>query len=250
MQEKLFITKGEASGKKAKGLRTAVSAFIITVLIPVTIWFGVSFLNDRKYYFISLMIIIYVLVPFFMMFENRQPQAREIIVISVLSSAAVAGRAMFFMIPAFKPMIAIVAISGVVFGPESGFVTGALSAFASNFIFGQGPWTPWQMISLGLIGFAAGTLHKAGVLKKRKFDLCVFGCLSTYMIYGGIMNFASVAMYTSKISKSALMAAYISGIPYDTIHAFSTVFFMHVLSVPMIERLDRIKLKYGMMRKG
>ena len=234
--------------QKKLSRRTAVSFFIILFLISTTIWFGIEYLNDRKYYFISMLILIYVSVPFFMAFENREPQARELIVISVLASTAVIGRTIFFMIPAFKPMIAIVIIAGVTFGPESGFLTGAVSAFASNFIFGQGPWTPWQMVSLGLIGFTAGSMMSMGLLKKNKFHLCIFGCIVTYLIYGTIMNFASVVMYSNKITKAMVIAAFVSGIPYDTVHAFSTVFFMYFLSDSMIEKLDRVRLKYGMIR--
>ncbi|MDF2615804.1 MAG: putative rane protein [Sedimentibacter sp.] len=249
MQEKLLLNKKKCKGEdKVMSMRTVVSFFIILVLIPTTIWFGIKFLNDRKYYFISLMILIYVSVPFFMVFENREPQARELIIISVLASTAVIGRTIFFMIPAFKPMIAIVIIAGVTFGAESGFLTGAVAAFASNFIFGQGPWTPWQMFSLGLIGFIAGILSSVGLLKKKKIYLCIFGCITTYLIYGVIMNFASVVMYSNNVTKSMVLAAFVSGIPYDTVHAFSTVFFMYFLSDSMIEKLDRIRLKYGMIR--
>lgn len=249
MQEKLLLNKKKGKNEeKVMSMRTVVSFFIILVLIPSTIWFGIELLNDRKYYFISLMILIYISVPFFMVFENREPQARELIIISVLASTAVIGRTIFFMIPAFKPMIAIVIIAGVTFGAESGFLTGAIAAFASNFIFGQGPWTPWQMSSLGLIGFIAGILMSLGMLKKKKIYLCIFGCLTTYLIYGTIMNFASVVMYSNKVTKSMVLAAFVSGIPYDTVHAFSTVFFMYFLSDPMIEKLDRIRMKYGMIR--
>lgn len=249
MQEKSFIDeKVKYIEKKRLGKRTFLSVFIILVLIPLTMWFGITYLNDRKYYYISLLMIIYIIVPFFMVFENREPKAREIIVISVLAAITVLGRTIFFMLPAFKPMIAIIIISGVTFGAESGFVVGAVSALASNFIFGQGPWTPWQMFSLGLIGFTAGILQSKGLLKKRKLDLCIFGCIVTYILYGGIMNFASIVMYSNKITKAMLIVTYLSGIPYDTVNASSTVFFMYFLSTPMIEKLDRIRLKYGMIK--
>jgi energy-coupling factor transport system substrate-specific component len=152
------------------------------------------------------------------------------------------------MIPAFKPMIAIVIIAGVTFGAESGFLVGAMSAFVSNFIFGQGPWTPWQMFSLGLIGFIAGIFCQKGWLKKNRLDLCIFGCISTYLIYGGIMNLASILMYSNTITKTMVIATYISGIAYDTVHAIATIFFMYFLSNTMIEKLDRIRVKYGMIR--
>lgn len=136
--------------------RTLLAAMLILVIIPGTILFGVFFLNDRKYYFISLLIVIYTMVPFVMVFENRKPQARELIVIAVLSAIAVAGRGAFFMLPQFKPVVAIVIITGVCFGAESGFLVGAVAGFVSNFFFGQGPWTPWQMFCFGIIGFIAG----------------------------------------------------------------------------------------------
>lgn len=183
-----------------------------------------------------------------MIFEKREPQARELIVIAVLSAIAVLGRAMFFMVPTFKPMIAIVIITGVTFGAESGFLVGASSAFVSNFFFGQGPWTPWQMFSLGLIGFVAGVLEKKGLLKKRRYSLCVFGFVVTYLIYGGIMNFAAVSMYARAITKDMIIASYVAGLPYDTVHALATVFFLYFLSDTMIEKLDRIRVKYGMIR--
>ncbi|QSX07354.1 ECF transporter S component [Sedimentibacter sp. zth1] len=234
--------------KKTLDKRTIVCLIIISILIPLTMWIGITYLDDRKYYYISLLIIVYILVPFFMVFENRQPQARELIVIACLSSISVLGRSIFFMLPAFKPMIAITIISGVTFDAESGFLVGATSAFTSNFFFGQGPWTPWQMFSLGIIGFIAGVLQRKGILKKNKISLCIFGFIITYLVYGFLMNFASLVMVSNRITKASLISVYISGVPYDTVHAVATVFFLYVLSNPMIRKLDRIRLKYGMIR--
>lgn len=228
--------------------RSIISTFIILVLVPLTIWFGMEFLNDRKYYFVSMFLIIYTMVPFFMVFENRDPQARELIVISVLAALAVLGRTIFFMLPAFKPMMAIVIISGIAFGPEAGFLVGAMSAFVSNFFFGQGPWTPWQMFALGLTGFFAGILIKKGILKKTRLSLSIYGFLTTFIVYGGLMNLASVLMYADRANIKMFLASFVTGIPYDLVHSISTVFFLYFLSKPMIEKLDRIRIKYGMLR--
>ena len=108
------------------------------------------------------------MIPFFMVFESRKPKARELIIISVLCAIAVSGRTAFFMTPQFKPVVAIVIISGVCFGGEAGFLVGAMTGFVSNFFFGQGPWTPWQMFCFGIIGFLAGILYKKGILKNNK----------------------------------------------------------------------------------
>ncbi|GCD10973.1 hypothetical protein [Clostridium tagluense] len=79
--------------------RKLLSAFLVLIVVPATILFGVFFLNDRKYHFISLLIIMYTIIVFFMSFENRKPQTREIIIIAVLSAIAVAGRTAFFSVP-------------------------------------------------------------------------------------------------------------------------------------------------------
>ena len=130
--------------------RTLAAIFLIVVMIPVTIWVGIHFFNDRKYLLISLFIVFYSMIPFFLTFESRRPQAREVLIIAVLTAIAVAGRAAFFMVPSFKPVMAFVIISAVCFGAESGFLVGALSMLVSNMLFGQGPWTPWQMFSMGI----------------------------------------------------------------------------------------------------
>ena len=198
----------------------------------------------------SVLIIFYTIVPFIMVFEGRKPQARELIVIAVLSAIAVAGRSVFFMIPQFKPVVAIVIIAGVSLGAESGFFVGATTGFVSNFFFGQGPWTPWQMFCFGIIGFLAGILFQRGFLKKTKISLCIYGGLVTFFIYGGLMNLSSVLMFTARFSKETLIASYISGFWFDIIHAASTVFFLYIISEPMIEKLDRIKVKYGLIDRS
>lgn len=227
--------------------RTLWAAVLILLVIPATILFGIFVLNDRKYYFISLLIILYTMIPFAMVFENRKPQARELMVIAVLAAIAVAGRSAFFMLPQFKPVVAIVIIAGVSLGAEAGFLVGAVTGFVSNFFFGQGPWTPWQMFCFGMIGFLAGILFKKGWLQKSKLSLCVFGGLSTFLVYGGIINLGSLLMFTSHFSWKALAATYISGFWFDLVHAIATVFFLFILSRPMIEKLDRIKVKYGLI---
>lgn len=219
----------------------------ILVLIPACIIFGITVLNDRKYYLISLLILAITMLPFFMVFENRKPMARELVVIAALSGIAVAGRAAFFMLPQFKPVTAIVIITGVTLGPEAGFLVGAMSGFVSNFFFGQGPWTPWQMFCFGIIGFLAGILVKKGILPLKKWALCLFGGIATLVIYGGIINIGSVTMFSSGFSWELLLSAYASGFPFDMVHAASTVIFLFFLANPMIEKIQRIQIKYGLL---
>ena len=233
----------------SKGIRkrTRGASVMILLLIPLTIFFGIYYLGDRKYYFISLLIVLETVLPFLAMFENRKAQAREIVVISVLCALGVAGRTAFFMLPEFKPLLAIVIISGVCMGGETGFLVGAMSGFVSNFFFGQGPWTPWQMFALGIIGFISGVMSEYGILGRSRYPLCVFGFLSALIIFGGIMNPASVLMVTSNPTKEMIYSAFLVGFPVDLIHAMSTAFFLWFLAEPMIEKIERIKTKYGLL---
>ena len=241
------LTAPKHKGKLSK--RTIASMFLILILIPVTIWIGITLFDDRKYFVISLAIAVYCMLPFFLIFEGRKPQARELLTIAVLVAIAVAGRAAFFMVPSFKPVVAVTIISAVCFGAESGFLVGALSMLSSNMLFGQGPWTPWQMFAAGIIGFLAGILFQTGWLKARKISLCIYGFLATVFIYGGIMNPASLVMTSYAITKRNLLAIYMSGLPVDLVHASATVIFLWVASKPMIEKLERIKVKYGMIEE-
>ncbi|MBE7052590.1 MAG: ECF transporter S component [Ruminococcaceae bacterium] len=233
--------------QKLSPARSAIGNVFSLFLIPLTIYAGVFLLDDRKYYFVSLLIILETMIPFCMTFERRRPKARELIIISVLCAIAVGGRAAFFMLPQFKPVVALIIISGVCFGGETGFLVGSVTGFVSNFFFGQGPWTPWQMFAFGIIGYIAGILFKKGFLKKTKASLCIFGFVATFVIYGGIMNPASVIMYWANPTKSAIIYSYIRGIPFDLIHALGTVFFLWFISEPMIEKLERVKIKYNLI---
>lgn len=225
-----------------------IDVFIIIVLIPATIFVGFYIFNDRKYYFISLLILFYTMIPLIIKFEKRKPQARELMVISVLSAIGVAGRSATFMIRPFAPINAITIISGITLGPEEGFLIGAMIMFVSNFFFGQGPWTPWQMFALGTIGFLSGVFHQKGIIKENKKSLCIFGGLATFFVYGGIMNPAALIMWQSYVTLELIIAYYISGITYDLVHASGTVLFLYLISQPMIEKIDCVKYKYGLFQ--
>ena len=241
------VQQPKSERKLAK--RTLVAALLILLAIPLTIYTGIFYFGDRKYYFISLLIILETTIPFCMVFERRKPQARELIIISVYCAIAVAGRSAFFMIPQFKPVTALVIIAGVCFGGETGFLVGALTGFVSNFFFGQGPWTPWQMFAFGIIGFVAGVLFRKGLLRKTKASLCIYGGFSAIVIFGGIMDPASVIMVQPKPTTEMIFSAYVMGLPLNLIHGVSTMFFLWFLSEPMIDKLERVKVKYGLVQR-
>lgn len=229
----------------------ALAAFaVICILIPITIWVGITKLNDRKYYFISMLILLEAIIPFFFLYEKRKPKARELVTVATMCALAVAGRAAFFMLPNFNAATAMVIISGVAFGAETGFIVGAVTMLTSNFIFGQGPWTPWQMFAMGVLGYLAGVIYRRRSVRKKifsKLSLCIFGGISCIVVYGGIMNPASVLMYYNDVSLHMIAAAYITGFPFDVVHGTGTVLFLWFAARPFLEKFDRIRTKYGIL---
>ena len=227
--------------------RTIAATVMIVLLIPLTLFVGVYYFGGRKYYFTSLLILLECMLPFFLIFEGRKPQARELVVIAVLCALNVAGRAVFFMLPEFKPVVAMTMLAGVAFGGETGFLVGAVTMLTSNLLFSQGPWTPWQMFAMGIIGFLAGVLYRKGVLRRGRLSLCLFGVLCSTVIYGGIMNPASALMWAQTLNWQILASYYLTGLPVDLVRAAATFFFLWIGAEPMLEKLDRIKVKYALV---
>jgi energy-coupling factor transport system ATP-binding protein len=234
--------KNETKLKNNKTFNIVMLISII-ILIPCTIWFGVTKLNNRKYYFISLLIILEMLLPVFATYERKKPKLMEMVLTACMCALTVIGRAAFYMTPNFKPCIALVIITGIALGPFDGFVTGALSMLISNMLFMQGPWTPWQMLAMGLVGFFAGLIGKNKLFRQSKVAMCVFGALACFLIYGLIMNPASVIMYQGEITKGMLIASYTTGFPMDAVQAAATIIFLFLGAKPILNKLKRV-MKY------
>lgn len=225
-----------------------ILSVVLTELIgiPLCIAIGFFFFGDRKYLFISMMTAVLSCIPFWTSLSRGKYSAKKVVLIAVLVAIATAGRSVFFMFPGIKPMAAVVIVTGISLGAEAGFLTGSLTMLLSNMLFGQGPWTPWQMFSMGLIGLLAGLLAAAGKERmEKRSSLCLLGLISPLVIYGGIMNFASLLMMSYTINKESIIAIYLSGIPMDMLHAVSTVVFLAVGGKPMLEKIERVKKKHG-----
>lgn len=229
--------------------RFLMAALIIVIAIPFTIYAGIHYFDDRKYLFISMLILLECITPFFVIYEGRSPSAREMVTISVICAICIAGRVAFYGLSQFKPVMAIVILSGVALGSEVGFLVGAVTMLVSNIIFGQGPWTPWQMFAMGLVGFVAGLLFykndKRAYGIVNKVILSLYGFISSVIIYGVIMNTSSAIMAHAALNKSMILSYYVAGLPMDLIHGVATVIFVFLLEKPMLEKLERIKIKYG-----
>ena len=312
---------------KARKKRTVTTAVLIAVTVPLLIG-AVTYLDHTAgreenlngvYLALSCVLLAVTIVPFFMVFEKRKPKAREIVMVAMMAALVIAGNFAAYVagLGVFQPGTALVILAGISLGPEAGFLVGALARFFINFFAGQGPWTPWQMVCWGILGFLAGLIfNKAEIdkIKSRSFriaagpvagvlvalaaaylayllfgakgvtffgwrlyvygavglvaglfvqrkrlpiddvTLCVFGFLSTFIIYGGIMNIATMVT-TSSIPNTgvgmnweSLKILYISGAPYDAVHGAATALFLFLFGEKIIRKVERAKIKYGMYR--
>mgnify|MGYP000471077730 CR=1 FL=1 len=195
---------------------------IFLLVIPATLYFGLR-LTGRAYYLTSTLVIIEIIIPFLLAFESRRHQARELVVIAVLSALAVAAR-VAIPIPNFKAIFAIIMLSGIAFGPEAGFLVGAVSAFASNFFYGQGAYTPWQM--------------------------AVFGFLACVLFVGPLLDTCTVFLTLPVINAQTAWPLYISGFPVNISQGVCTALTMVLFGPALLEKLDRVKLQYGMTEDG
>lgn len=224
------------------------SLLSIFVLIPATLYLGTQ-LSGRSYYLTGGLIIAETILPFFLRFEARKPQVRELVTIAVLSALAAVSRAAFAFLPNFKPLVGIVMIAGIAYGAEVGFLTGAISAFASNFMFGQGPWTPWQMLAYGIGGFLAGLIfhRSAGKPLNSILPLSLLGFVCVVCVVGPILDLCTVFTTGSAITPAYVGAVFSLGLPFNAIHGISCAVTILLFGKPLLSKLDRLKTKYGLL---
>lgn len=219
--------------------------FVFLLLVPLTLYAG-TLLPGRSYYITGTLIIIELMIPFLLAFEGRKPQARELVLIAVLCAIAIAGR-VAIPFPNFKAAFAIIMLAGIAFGPETGFMVGAITAFSSNFFYGQGPYTPWQMMAYGAGGMLAGFLFKKGLLPRKPIVMAIFGFFAVILWVGPLLDSSHIFLMLSTIDKTSVIATLVSGFYVNLSQGISTALVMILFGNPLLEKIDRVKVKYGML---
>jgi len=224
-------------------IKTIIGVSTAFVVVPIVIFIGVVLFNDRKYMLISILVAFLSCLPFFIVFEKGRKTGRELVVIAVMSAISVVGRIIFAPIPGFKPVAAVVIITGMTLGAEAGFITGSMTALASNVFFGQGPWTPFQMFAWGIIGFLSGLFF----FGRKKIN--IIGIILAGVLSGVLFSLIMDIWTTVSVSGEFIMDEYIlnitAAIPVTIEYSVSNVIFLIVLEKTFREKLLRIKIKYG-----
>lgn len=221
--------------------------FVLGIFIILMLMYELFISNGQSYYYTSLGVMLVGMVGFFMHFEKGKPQALLLSMIAALCALAIVSRIAFFFLPEVKAIAAIVILAGIAFGGEVGFVTGAMSAFVTNFYFGQGSWTPFQMFALGLLGAFAGVFF----YKKNPalWQVILYGFLSVLVLYGGIVDINTIYFTSQHPDISLIIGVYASALPFNFLFAVSTAVFLALLKKPILKRIDRVQEKYRLIDK-
>lgn len=197
-------------------------------------------------------LVVCAMVPFFRRFERGDLPARRVVLVAVMTALAAASRVVFFMVPGFKPILGFVIIGGLGLGADAGFMIGSMSALLSNFLFGQGPWTPFQMFAWGMIGFLAGVLAPRLIRSDRRtgevhfVPLLLYGAASCYLLHGVVTDLWTILSVTETPNLASVMTIFAAAVPFDTALAAATCVTLALFAKPMLRKLERVKVKYGL----
>lgn len=219
-------------------VRNILKIIIPFVIVPALVFLGALVFDEKRHLLISFGVALLAVLLFIAGFEKKVTGSRRMVIVAVMIALCIVGR----FIPFFKPVTALTIITAIYLGSESGFLVGALAAVLSNFYFGQGPWTPFQMLGWGLIGLVAGYFSKP--LKNSRIFLLIFGVLSG-VVFSFVMDVWTVLWYNGSFNSALYLSSIVAALPHTVLYAVSNFIFLWFLAKPFGEKLERIKIKYG-----
>lgn len=234
---------------KPAGLKAFVGASaFLALLIALSCLGYLQTKGTKLYYALACAIIAAACIPFFISFEKRRPSARELVTVASLAALAVASRAAFYALPSVKPMCAIVMVAAVALGAQTGFITGAAAMFVSNFIFGHGPWTVFQMLAMGACGLIMGLIFHNRKIRTNRILLAIVGGAVNMVFYSLIVDLNWVLMMADNLTVKGVVSVYAAAVPMNAVHAVTTAAVLFAAGPAFIEMIERIRLKYGIFK--
>jgi energy-coupling factor transport system substrate-specific component len=178
----------------------------------------------------------------FAWYERSDPSSKVVALVATLAALAALGRVAFAALPDVKPTTDIVLLSGFVLGAAPGFAVGSVAALASNFFFGQGPWTPWQMFAWGVIGLIGAGLGRLSGRRLGRLPLTV-ACGLAGLLFGVILNFSTWVTFSGDLTLDHYLVIAGSALPFDLTHAIGNVFFCIAFGPALVRALLRFRAR-------
>lgn len=229
---------------KSKKL-TFISVISLLIIAPTVMMLSFNLFESGNYYIAAVAIILLSIIPFYVFFESRKIKTSEIVVIALMIALAVASRAVMAYIPQVKPTCALVIVTAIAFGPNVGFFVGSTSMFVSNFLFGQGMFTPFQMLGMGLTGFFCGLIFHKKSYSDNKLAVSIVGGAVCFLVYGIIVDSCSFLMMSTSFTLKSALKIYLSGMSFNLIHGITTAILLFFINKPMTDKFNRLRIKYG-----
>lgn len=179
----------------------------------------------------------------FWWYERSHPSSKVLALVATLAALAALGRIAFAPLPNVKPTTDIVLLSGYVLGGAPGFAVGAIGALASNIVFGQGPWTPWQMGAWGLCGLLGAGV---GVLSGRRLGRwpLAFVCLAAGLLYGAILDFSAWVQFSGSHTLGQFVAISGTSLSFNIAHAVGNLVFCLAFGPVFVRALLRYRARF------
>ena len=175
-------------------------------------------------------------------YERARPTARMAAMVATLAGLAALGRVAFAPVPNVKPTTDIVVLAGYVLGGAPGFAIGATGAIASNVVFGQGPWTPWQMAAWGLCGVLGAALGAATRRRTARVPLALF-CGALGLLFGAIMDLSTFTTFSGAHTLGQYLAISGTSLPFNVAHAVGNVVFCLAFGPALVRALERFRAR-------
>jgi energy-coupling factor transport system substrate-specific component len=177
----------------------------------------------------------------FAWYERARPDARVVALVATMAALAALGRIAFAALPNVKPSTDIVLISGYALGGAPGFVVGALTGLVSNFFFGQGPWTPWQMAAWGMAGLIGAGLARATAGRIGRWPLALV-CAAVGFAFTAFQDFGDWVTYSDH--SLAQLGLYVGrGTGFDLVHAAACLSFALAFGPALARSLKRFTMR-------
>jgi energy-coupling factor transport system substrate-specific component len=178
----------------------------------------------------------------FAWYERTHPSSKVLAMVATLAALAALGRIAFAPLPNVKPTTDIVFLTGYVLGGAPGFAVGALAALSSNLVFGQGPWTPWQMVAWGVVGVigAGWAPLTRGRLPRIPTAVLLVLCA---LFYGALTNLSTLTAAGGTPTLAQWGATEVAGLPFDIAHAVGNVAFFLAFGPAFVRVLQRYRAR-------
>lgn len=183
------------------------------------------------------------LIALFLSFEEKGTNSKTIAMLGVLTAITIVSRQLMHSFGEFSPVFLFVILTGYIFGPINGFMVGSMTMLISNFSLGHGPWTPFQMIALGTVGFLSYFIPRFSNRRINFSLLIIFGIISAYL-YGAITNLWYWSAFVSQHTIETYFAISSAGFLADTARAVGNSIFISTLGLPLLKILERFKKRF------